>query len=97
MNWLWIGMVAGLALLALAVGESEVEEALWEPKPLTPENGFTEGIEGPASDRQGNVYAVNYARQGTIGRTTPAGASVVWVELPRALAGRRGQTAEAKT
>src|SRR5262249_7216725 len=51
-------------------------------RPLTPEKSFTEGIEGPACDAEGNVYAVNYARQGTIGRTTPQGKSEVFVELP---------------
>jgi sugar lactone lactonase YvrE len=44
--------------------------------------GFTEGIEGPACDAEGNVYVVNYARQGTIGKTTPSGVCSVFVELP---------------
>lgn len=49
---------------------------------FTPDSGFTSGIEGPACDRDGNLYAVNYARQGTIGRVTPAGDCSVFVELP---------------
>ncbi len=49
---------------------------------FTPRNGFTEGIEGPACDRDGNIYAVNFARQGTIGKVTPQGECSVFVELP---------------
>ncbi len=49
---------------------------------FTASGGFTSGIEGPACDRDGNLYAVNYARQGTIGRVTPDGDCSVFVELP---------------
>ena len=50
--------------------------------PFTERNGFTSGIEGPACDAEGNLYAVNYARQHTIGKVTPAGKCSVFVELP---------------
>jgi len=40
------------------------------------------GIEGPACDIEGNLYAVNYERQGTIGKVTPGGELSVFVELP---------------
>ena len=45
-------------------------------------NTFTTGAEGPAVDTAGNLYAVNYAHQGTIGIITPGGDSSIWVELP---------------
>ncbi|MDF1696274.1 MAG: SMP-30/gluconolactonase/LRE family protein [Saprospiraceae bacterium] len=48
---------------------------------LTPENTFTDGIEGPATDREGNIYAVNYNRQGTIGKVAPDGKHNLFVEL----------------
>jgi len=51
-------------------------------RPLTAPGGFTAGIEGPACDDEGNLYAVNYARQGTIGRVTPEGECSVFLELP---------------
>ena len=51
-------------------------------RPFTTPEGFTAGIEGPACDEAGNVYAVNYARQGTIGKITPTGECSVFVELP---------------
>jgi gluconolactonase len=34
---------------------------------LLPEWSFTKGIEGPAIDAAGNLYAVNFAKQGTVG------------------------------
>lgn len=48
---------------------------------FTPRGGFTGGIEGPACDRDGNIYAVNFARQGAIGKVTPQGECSVFVEL----------------
>lgn len=57
-------------------------EALYVATPLTEENSFTEGIEGPACDAEGNIYAVNFARQQTIGRVTPEGKAEVFVVLP---------------
>ncbi len=68
-----------------AEGKKSVE--LFKASPLTREGEFTTGIEGPACDRQGNVYAVNFARQHTIGRTTPKGKSEVFVELPNGSVG----------
>jgi sugar lactone lactonase YvrE len=70
-----------LALVA-SVAARAAEEALFVAKPLTPRGEFTEGIEGPACDRAGNIYAVNFAKQQTIGRTTPAGRSELFVTLP---------------
>jgi gluconolactonase len=58
------------------------KEKLFVAKPLTEENSFTAGIEGPACDARGNVYAVNYARQQTIGKVTPDGKGEVWLTLP---------------
>jgi sugar lactone lactonase YvrE len=49
---------------------------------FTEPGGFTPGIEGPAVDGEGNLYAVNYARQGTIGMVTPDGQCSVFVDLP---------------
>ncbi len=50
--------------------------------PLTAEGSFTAGIEGPAVDAAGHVYAVNFERQHTIGRISPNGAGEVFVTLP---------------
>src|SRR5688572_15666940 len=58
------------------------EESLFVAKALTEEGAFTAGIEGPNCDKQGNIYAVNFARQGTIGHVTPEGKAEIFVELP---------------
>ncbi len=58
------------------------DEALFVARPLTTENSFTAGIEGPACDAQGNIYAVNFAREQTIGQVTPDGKAEVFVEFP---------------
>lgn len=76
-----------LAALALTLGtlclaaEPEKEE-LFKAKPFTDVGSFTEGVEGPNCDAEGNVYAVNFQKQGTIGKVTPAGKGEVWLELP---------------
>ena len=57
-------------------------EELFISYPFTERDGFTSGIEGPACDADGNLYAVNYARQHTIGKVTPEGKCSVFVELP---------------
>lgn len=59
-----------------------MNEQLFVAQEFTPVNGFTSGIEGPACDAAGNLYAVNYERQHTIGKVTPDGDASVFVELP---------------
>jgi len=49
---------------------------------FTPVNSFTVGVEGPAVDKVGNIYAVNFAKQGTIGKITPQGKVSIFIELP---------------
>ena len=50
--------------------------------PYTADKTFTTGIEGPACDRRGFVYAVNFEKQGTIGRLRPDGQVSQFVTLP---------------
>ena len=57
-------------------------DELYKSEVFTAPGGFTSGIEGPSCDRAGNLYAVNYDRQGTIGRGTPDGDCDLFVELP---------------
>ena len=49
---------------------------------FTKEGSFTDGIEGPATDSEGNIYAVNFEEQGTIGKITSNGESSVFIKLP---------------
>lgn len=59
-----------------------MSEELFVSQEFTPVDGFTSGIEGPACDAAGNLYAVNYGRQHTIGKVTPDGTASVFIELP---------------
>ncbi len=59
-----------------------MNEELFVSQEFTPVNGFTSGIEGPACNADGNLYAVNFERQHTIGKVTPEGEASVFVELP---------------
>jgi gluconolactonase len=64
-----------------------VSEELYVASVFTRPLGWTEGIEGPGVDAEGNLYAVNFARQHTIGRVTPDGDESVFVELPEGSTG----------
>lgn len=64
-----------------------MSETLYVSSVLTEPGSFTQGIEGPAVDGEGNVYAVNYERQHTIGKVTPEGVCSVFVELPNGSVG----------
>ncbi len=59
-----------------------IREKLFVATPFTAPGSFTKGVEGPACDAAGNVYAVNFAREQTIGRVTPDGQASLFVELP---------------
>ncbi|MCX6621887.1 MAG: SMP-30/gluconolactonase/LRE family protein [Acidobacteria bacterium] len=70
-----------LAVLVIGGSLACSAEALWEAKPLTGEKEFTSGIEGPAVDRAGNIFAVSFARTPTIGKVTPEGKAEVFLEF----------------
>lgn len=63
-------------------GAESAPEKLFVATPFTTTASFTSGVEGPACDRDGNVYAVNFERQQTIGKVTPSGEASVFVVLP---------------
>lgn len=48
---------------------------------------FTEGIEGPAVDSKGNLYAVNFREEGTIGVVDKNGQSSLFTTLPEGSTG----------
>ncbi|MCE6993136.1 SMP-30/gluconolactonase/LRE family protein [Dyadobacter sp. CY323] len=54
---------------------------LYKSSVFTPARSFTSGAEGPAVDRNGVLYAVNFEKQGTIGQVTPEGKGSIFVEL----------------
>lgn len=48
----------------------------------TAENLFTGNIEGPAFDKEGTLYVVNFGRDGTIGLVRPDGTAELFINLP---------------
>lgn len=63
-------------------------EKLFESVQVTPAGEYTSGIEGPAVDLDGNLYVVNFGRQGTIGMLAPGSlASDNFIELPEGSVG----------
>lgn len=54
---------------------------------LLSEGTFTSGIEGPAVDKAGNLYAVNYGKEGTIGIVYPDGSHACFLMLPEGSTG----------
>lgn len=49
---------------------------------FTAENLFTQNIEGPAFDKAGNLYVVNFQKNGTIGKIDTQGNCELFVTLP---------------
>jgi sugar lactone lactonase YvrE len=85
-----IGWIALIVIGACAYGlpdDSTVKPDLFIAKPFTAINSFTSGIEGPACDGQGNVYAVSFGKAQTIGIVTPEGKADVYITLPGKSAG----------
>lgn len=70
-----------LLMLSLLVA-NQADEKLFVATPLTSPGQFTPGIEGPQCDRDGNIYAVNFEKEHTIGKVSPKGNAVLFVTLP---------------
>ena len=81
-RWSILAAALALCLTNSPHAWAQEKEKLFVAKPFTAEKSFTEGVEGPNCDAQGNVYAVNFARQQTIGKVTPDGKAEVFVTLP---------------
>lgn len=64
------------------------EPKLFESAQRTPTGEYTFGIEGPAADLDGNLFVVNFGRQGTIGKLAAGGtASETFIDLPEGSVG----------
>ena len=74
-------LITCIAIARNTTGQKNTS-TLYKSSDLTAVNSFTSGAEGPAVDKDGNLYAVNYAKEGTVGKITPSGDSSIFVELP---------------
>ncbi|MSU34753.1 MAG: SMP-30/gluconolactonase/LRE family protein [Pedosphaera sp.] len=75
-----------LAVIVIITPSIEAAEKLFVATALT-QGEFTEGIEGPACDRDGNIYCVSFRHPRNIARVTPDGRAELFVELPEISAG----------
>jgi gluconolactonase len=67
------GFVANLA---------HAQGPLFQATDFTQENIFSENIEGPAFDKHGNLYVVNFQKDGTIGLVKSNGDASLFLTLP---------------
>lgn len=72
-----------LALMLICI-ETQAQQgpAPFVSHDFTAENLFTNNIEGPAFDKAGNLYVVNFQRDGTIGMVKSNGDVELFVSLP---------------
>jgi len=66
---------------AASHNETNSSTSLYQSQDFTEEGSFTKGIEGPVVDAEGNIYVVNFQKQGTIGKITSAGEASLFIEL----------------
>jgi gluconolactonase len=71
-----------LAVFAVASCTPSSTENLFATSDHTAENLFTTNIEGPAFDRDGNLYVVNYQKDGTVGLVKKDGTVDLFLTLP---------------
>lgn len=57
-------------------------QEFYQAKDLTAENLFTKNCEGPIVDKKGNLYVVNFQKDGTIGLVHADGKVELYVTLP---------------
>lgn len=75
------------AFVPIVVGQKVPAGELYIAKVFTPPNIFTSGIEGPAVDKNGNLYAVNFNQKGTVGMVNYKGEASLFIKLPEGSTG----------
>jgi sugar lactone lactonase YvrE len=72
-----------LILLLSISGLTAQATALPDSTDFVPDGVFHATIEGPATDKDGNLYAVNYGVEGTIGKVSTKGEVSLALTLPK--------------
>ena len=70
-----------ILILISSLGLSCTKKELYTTSDFT-DSVFTSGIEGPMYCSDGNIYAVNFLKEGTIGLIKPDGDCELFIELP---------------
>ena len=71
-----------VAIIAFTLNGCSGSKKLFVAHDLTAENLFSSNIEGPAFDKDGQLYVVNYLHDGTIGKVSADGKCSLFIELP---------------
>lgn len=86
-----IAVVLGTVLVActntMQTKTAEAEATLFETEDLTAENLFSKNIEGPAVNAAGELFVVNYQKDGTIGQVKDDGTVELYANLPEGSTG----------
>lgn len=69
-------------LLITFSGLAQKKNQLFQSTDFTQKNIFSIHIEGPAFDKKGNLYVVNFQKDGTVGLVKPTGEVSLFVTLP---------------
>ncbi len=69
-------------ILSVSTSRCQDLERLFQAEDFTAENLFTNNIEGPAFDKNGNLYVVNFQKDGTIGLVKADGSVELFITLP---------------
>ncbi len=71
--------ISALMLMSFSIFASS---ELYQAQDWVLDDTFTQGIEGPAVDKRGMLYVVNFAKQGTIGRIRAKNNVELFIQLP---------------
>ena len=74
--------ILGFSCARKLTPEQEFNRSLFKAADFTAMNIFSRNIEGPAFDKTGKLYVVNYEKDGTIGLVHPDGKAELFVTLP---------------
>lgn len=78
-------LIISVATISCTSGKNSAkgfESTLFVAEDHTAENLFSNNIEGPAVDKDGKLFVVNYQKDGTIGLVNPDGTVELYVNLP---------------
>lgn len=75
-------LIVCTAFLAHLAWSQKKQPELFQSSDFTAENIFSTNIEGPAFDKKGNLYVVNFEKDGTIGVVKPSGETGLFLALP---------------
>lgn len=76
-----------ISILLLLAATSAAGNCLAQTTDYVSDNVFTQGIEGPAVDAKGNLYAVSFGKDGTIGIVDKKDNAQLFVQLPEGSTG----------